>query len=109
MAVMPMTIDATETMKAIVRRRWGRPRDVVELADIPKPEPADDEVLVRVRTTSINRSDYYALGEVAVLMRPMIGGFVRPKSERFGGDFAGVAAAAGQHSTRTQPGAREWG
>ena len=35
-------------MKAIVRRRWGRARDVVELADIPKPEPADDEVLVHV-------------------------------------------------------------
>jgi NADPH:quinone reductase-like Zn-dependent oxidoreductase len=109
MAVMPVTIDATETMKAIVRRRWGRPRDVVELADIPKPEPADDEVLVRVRTTSINRSDYYALGGVAVLMRPMIGGFVRPKSERFGGDFAGIAEAVGKNVSDVQPGDEVFG
>ena len=74
MATMATPMDATETMTAIVRRRWGRPREVVELAHIQKPEPADNEVLVRVRTTSINRSDYYALGGVAVLMRPMIGG-----------------------------------
>jgi NADPH:quinone reductase-like Zn-dependent oxidoreductase len=90
---------ATETMNAIVRRRWGRPRDVVERAEVPRPKPADDEVLVRVRATSINRSDYYALGGVAVLMRPMIGGFLRPKSERFGGDFAGIAEEVGTNVT----------
>src|SRR5213592_2259562 len=89
-------MEATETMKAIVRRRWGRPRDVVELADVSKPAPADDEVLVRVLATSINRSDYYALGGVVVLMRPMIGGFLRPKSDRIGGDFAGIAEAVGK-------------
>jgi NADPH:quinone reductase-like Zn-dependent oxidoreductase len=49
-----------------------------------------------VHASSINRSDYYALGGVAVLMRPMIGGFLRPKDERFGGDFAGVAEAVGK-------------
>jgi NADPH:quinone reductase-like Zn-dependent oxidoreductase len=103
MTATAVTMDATETMKAIVRRRWGRPRDVVELADVPKPEPADDEVLVRVRASSINRSDYYALGGVAVLMRPMIGGFRRPKSERIGGDFAGIAEAVGKNVADVQP------
>jgi NADPH:quinone reductase-like Zn-dependent oxidoreductase len=91
-------------MNAIVRRRWGRARDVVELADIPKPEPADDEVLVRVRASSINRSDYYTLGGAGILMRPMIGGFLRPKNERIGGDFAGVAEAVGKDVTDIQPG-----
>jgi NADPH:quinone reductase-like Zn-dependent oxidoreductase len=109
MATMAATTGATETMKAIVRRRWGRPRDVVELADVPKPEPADDEVLVRVLATSINRSDYYALGGVAVLMRPMIGGFRRPKDERFGGDFAGVAESAGKSVTDVRPGEEVYG
>jgi NADPH:quinone reductase-like Zn-dependent oxidoreductase len=96
-------------MKAIVRRRWGRPREVVELADIPKPEPADDEVLVRVHASSINRSDYYTLGGAGVLMRPMIGGFLRPKSERIGGDFAGVAEAVGKDVTDVQPGDEVFG
>src|SRR6185312_11861908 len=87
-----------EMMKAIVRRRWGRARDVVELADVPKPEPAVDEVLVHVRASSVNRSDYYVLGGAAILMRPMIGGFLRPKDERLGGDFAGIAEAVGRTS-----------
>jgi NADPH:quinone reductase-like Zn-dependent oxidoreductase len=96
-------------MKAMVRRRWGRPREVVELADIPKPEPADDEVLVRVHASSINRSDYYLLGGAAILMRPMIGGFLRPKEERIGGDFAGVAEAVGKDVTDIKPGEEVFG
>ncbi len=96
-------------MKAIVRRRWGRPRDVVELVDIPKPQPADDEVLVHVYASSINRSDYYVLGGAAILMRPMIGGFRRPKDERIGGDFAGVAEAVGKKVTDIKPGDEVYG
>src|SRR5690349_1324131 len=96
-------------MKAAVRRRWGRARDVVELADIPKPEPGDDEVLVRVHASSINRSDFYVLGGAAVLMRPMIGGFLRPKDERIGGDFAGIAEAVGKDVTDIRPGDEVYG
>jgi NADPH:quinone reductase-like Zn-dependent oxidoreductase len=96
-------------MKAIIRRRWGAPREVVELADVPKPEPADDEVLVRVLASSINRGDYYSLGGAGVLMRPMIGGFRRPKEERLGGDFAGVAEAVGKDVTDVRPGEEVYG
>ena len=106
---MTIAMHATGTTKAIVRRRWGRPHYVVELADVAKPEPADDEVLVRVHASSVNRSDYYALGGVAVLMRPMIGGFRRPKSERIGGDFAGVAEAIGASVTDIQQGDEVFG
>jgi NADPH:quinone reductase-like Zn-dependent oxidoreductase len=102
-------MEATETMKAIVRKRWGRPRDVLELNDVAKPEPTDDEVLVRVHASSINRSDYYAFGGVAVLMRPMIGGFLRPKEQRLGGDFAGIAEAVGKNVTDVQPGDEVYG
>jgi NADPH:quinone reductase-like Zn-dependent oxidoreductase len=107
MATMAMA--GTERMKVIVRRRWGRARNVVEYDELPKPAPADDEVLVRVRATSINRSDYYALGGVAVLMRPMIGGFRRPKSARLGGDFSGVAEAIGKDVDDVQPGDEVYG
>jgi NADPH:quinone reductase-like Zn-dependent oxidoreductase len=109
MATMAIPVEATETMRAIVRRRWGRPRDVVELADTAKPEPADDEVLVRVHASSINRSDYYAFGGVAVLMRPMIGGFLKPKEERLGGDFAGVAEGVGKDVTDVHVGDEVYG
>ena len=109
MATMAITMEATETMKAIVRKRWGRPRDVIELDEVAKPEPADDEVLVRVRASSINRSDYYSFGGAAVLMRPMIGGFLRPKEPRIGGDFAGIAEAVGENVTDVHPGDEVYG
>lgn len=109
MATMAIPMEATETMKAIVRKRWGRPRDVLELDDVAKPEPSDDEVLVRVHASSINRSDYYAFGGVAVLMRPMIGGFLRPKDQRLGGDFAGIAEAVGKNVTDVEPGDEVYG
>jgi NADPH:quinone reductase-like Zn-dependent oxidoreductase len=109
MTAMAAAPEATQTMKAAVRRRWGHARDVVELADIAKPEPADDEVVVRVHASSINRGDYYALGGAAVLMRPMIGGFLRPKTERIGGDFAGIAEAVGKEVTDIQPGEEVFG
>jgi NADPH:quinone reductase-like Zn-dependent oxidoreductase len=96
-------------MKAAIRKRWGRARDVVEVAEIAKPEPADDEVLVRVDASSINRGDYYSLGGAAILMRPMIGGFRRPKEERLGGDFAGIAEAVGKDVTDIRPGDEVYG
>jgi NADPH:quinone reductase-like Zn-dependent oxidoreductase len=109
MATMAIPAESTQTMQAIVRRRWGRPRDVVELDEITKPAPADDEVLVRVHASSVNRSDYYSLGGVAVLMRPMIGGFLRPKDERVGGDFAGIAEAVGKDVGDVRPGDEVYG
>ena len=109
MSAMAIPIETTETMKAAVRKRWGKPHEVVELAEVAKPSPADDEVLVRVRASSVNRGDYYALGGVAVLMRPMIGGFLRPKNEQVGGDFAGVAEAVGKDVTDVRPGDAVYG
>jgi Alcohol dehydrogenase GroES-like domain len=45
------------TMKAVCIRSFGGP-EVLELADIEKPEPADEEVLIRVRAASVNPVDY---------------------------------------------------
>jgi NADPH:quinone reductase-like Zn-dependent oxidoreductase len=109
MATMAIPTESTQTMKAAVRRRWGRPRDVVELDEVRKPAPADDEVLVRVHASSVNRADYYSLGGAALLMRPMIGGFLRPKDERVGGDFAGIAEAVGKNVTDVEPGDEVYG
>jgi NADPH:quinone reductase-like Zn-dependent oxidoreductase len=78
-------------------------------AEVAKPSHADDEVLVRVRASSVNRSDYYALGGVAILMRPMIGGFLRPKDEHVGGDFAGTAEAVGKDVDDVKPGDEVYG
>ena len=109
METLTVSVQEAETMKTVVRRRWGHARDVVELAELPKPQPADDEVVVRVRASSINRADYYALGGAAVLLRPMLGGFLRPKRERIGHDFAGIVEAVGKRVPDLEPGDEVYG
>jgi NADPH:quinone reductase-like Zn-dependent oxidoreductase len=95
------------TMKAMVRRTYGGP-EVLELAEVEKPEVTDDGVLVRVRASSINRGDWYGLTGKPLVTRPMIGLF-RPKSELFGGDFAGTVEAVGKDVTDLEPGDEVFG
>jgi len=96
-------------MLAAVRTRWGEPEQVVELKRVPKPEPADDQVLVRVRATSINRADYYFTAAPMILLRPTMGGFLKPKSQLIGTDFSGVVETVGKDVTGFEPGDEVFG
>jgi NADPH:quinone reductase-like Zn-dependent oxidoreductase len=94
-------------MKAIVRRAYGLPPDVLELVDVDKPVPADDEVLVRVRASSVNPTEWY--GVTGLLVGRMRGGLLRPKEPRLGADFAGVVEAVGASVTDFEPGDEVFG
>jgi len=98
----------TETMLAAVRTHWGAPKKVIELTQVPKPELESDQVLVHVRATSINRGDYYSVA-APIFIRPMIGGFLKPKSPQIGGDFAGVVEAVGKDVSGFAPGDEVFG
>lgn len=89
-------------MRAVVRDRFGSP-DVLDVRDVPRPEPAEG-ALVHVRASSVNRVDWYRLTGTPLLGRLMGMGLVRPKSDRLGGDFAGVVEAVGADVTHLQPG-----
>jgi NADPH:quinone reductase-like Zn-dependent oxidoreductase len=95
-------------MKAAVRNGFGLPPDVVEVREIDKPVPADDEVLVRVRAASLNLADWYA-----VTGRPWVGrtqmGLLKPKSNRLGVDFAGQVEAVGKDVGQFRPGDEVFG
>jgi NADPH:quinone reductase-like Zn-dependent oxidoreductase len=90
-------------MRAAVRARFGAPEDVVEVREVDKPVPEDDEVLVRVRAASLNIADWYG-----VVGRPVVGrvsmGLRGPKTIELGIDYAGTVEAVGRNVTEFQPG-----
>jgi NADPH:quinone reductase-like Zn-dependent oxidoreductase len=88
-------------MKAIVYTRYGSP-DVLRFTDVEKPAPRDNEVLVKVRVVSLNRSDWEALRGKPLYAR--IGGPFRPRHHILGSDIAGRVEATGRATTRFQPG-----
>jgi NADPH:quinone reductase-like Zn-dependent oxidoreductase len=89
-------------MKPAVRDTFHSP-DVVEVREIDKPAPADDEVLVRVRAASVNIADWYAVTGRPYVARTEMG-LRRPKSNRLGVDFAGTVEVVGKDVTQFQPG-----
>ena len=85
-------------MKAVVFTRYGT-ADVLELRDVPKPIPRDDEVLVRVRAVAINDWDWQALQGIPFVNRLMFG-LRRPKKQILGSDIAGRGRGS-RHRTRS--------
>jgi NADPH:quinone reductase-like Zn-dependent oxidoreductase len=92
-------------MKAILSCEYGL--ENLQLRDIEKPAPADNEVLVRVRAASVNPVDGHMI-RGGWLMRPM-GGMRKPKNTRFGTDFAGIVEAVGKNVTEFKPGDEVFG
>jgi len=93
-------------MKAAVRDRYGPP-DVISVRDVPRPEPATGQVLVRVYATTVSRTDCAALSGTPFIFRFFVG-FPRPRPVT-GSDFAGEVASVGAGVTRFRPGDRVWG
>jgi NADPH:quinone reductase-like Zn-dependent oxidoreductase len=89
-------------MKAVVFTRYGSP-DVLELREIERPAPGDDEVLVRVHAASVNDWDWAALHGTPFVNR-LIFGLFRPKKQILGSDIAGRVEAAGRNARRFRPG-----
>jgi NADPH:quinone reductase-like Zn-dependent oxidoreductase len=70
-------------MKAAVCSRYGSP-EVVQIGDVEKPVPRDNEVLIKVRAASVNRLDLASMRGAPYVVR-MLGGRLRnPKDKRFG-------------------------
>ncbi len=91
-------------MRAAVRYSYGTP-DVVELTEVERPTPADDEVLVRVQAASVNRADLDGITPRPAFVRAIIG-LRRPREPRLGLDVAGVVESVGPGVTRFKPGDR---
>ncbi|WP_204249122.1 NAD(P)-dependent alcohol dehydrogenase [Nocardia arizonensis] len=97
-----------ERMKAVVQRGYGPPRRVLALDEIPRPAIADDDVLVRMRATSVNTPDWLAVAGVPYVLRLQFGSRTPAKPVR-GTDIAGVVAAVGDKVTDLAPGDEVFG
>jgi NADPH:quinone reductase-like Zn-dependent oxidoreductase len=94
-------------MKAIVYYQYGSP-DVLKCAEIAKPSPGDDEVLIRVRAASVNPYDYHFMRGTPYLVR-IAAGVRKPKDKRLGTDVAGQVEAVGRNVTQIKPGDEVFG
>ena len=96
------------TMKAIIYTKYGPP-DVLQLCEVAKPTPKDNEVLVRVHAASVNAYDWHFLTADIFLIRFMGGGLFKPKDTRLGADMAGRIEAVGKDVVQFKPGDEVFG
>jgi NADPH:quinone reductase-like Zn-dependent oxidoreductase len=95
-------------MKAVVNSQYGSP-DVMKLADVEKPSPQDDQVLVKVHAASVNALDWHLLTADIFLVRLMGLGLFKPKNTILGADIAGRVEAVGKDVTGFKPGDEVFG
>jgi NADPH:quinone reductase-like Zn-dependent oxidoreductase len=94
-------------MKAVVYSTYGAP-DVVALADVPKPAPKDDEVLIRIRATTVTTGDWRARSLAMPagfgLLGRLVFGVFGPRKPILGTELAGEVEAVGSAVTRFKVG-----
>ena len=95
-------------MKAAVYTKYGPPGDVVQIADVEKPVPKDNEALIKVRAASINPLDWRFMRGKPVLGR-LLFGLRKPKITHLGVDVAGQVEAVGRNVTQFKPGDEVFG
>lgn len=90
-------------MRAIVQERYGRVDDL-QLGEVPRPEPAEDEVLIQVRAASVHPDVWHVVTGQPAVLRLMGSGARYPKDQVPGTDVAGVVESVGRAVTRFRPG-----
>ncbi len=95
-------------MKAIVQRGYGAPEQVLTLEEVDRPSVGDDDVLVRVRATSVNTPDWITVAGVPYVIR-LKSGLRKPSTPVRGTDVAGIVEAVGKNVTDLQPGDEVFG
>jgi NADPH:quinone reductase-like Zn-dependent oxidoreductase len=89
-------------MKAFIYERYGPP-ETLRMAEVDKPTPNADEVLVKVLAASVNAADWHVLRGKPLFSRATLG-LLRPKHKILGVDVAGQVEAVGDGVTGFKPG-----
>ncbi|MDP2302662.1 MAG: NAD(P)-dependent alcohol dehydrogenase [Ignavibacteria bacterium] len=94
-------------MKAIIYTKYGPP-EVARLAEVQKPIPKDDELLVKVNVTTVNRTDCGFRSAEYFIVR-FFAGLLKPKNQILGSEFAGEVTAIGKNVTLFKVGDKVFG
>lgn len=94
-------------MKAAVYTEFGSP-DVVQVRDVQKPVPKDNEVLIQIHAASVTSTDSAGRKADSLLTR-MAFGFTKPRNQILGTEFAGVIEEIGKEVTRFKVGDQIYG
>ena len=87
-------INKDALMKAVVYSKYGPP-EVLLIKDLPKPTPKDNEVLIKIHATTVNRTDCGFLRVKPFFVR-FVSGLTKPKKTILGCEFAGEIEAVGK-------------
>ncbi len=96
-------------MKALIFTQYGSP-DGLQLCEIPKPTPKDDELLIELHASSVNSWDWEFLNGTPFINRLMFG-LLKPKPGKqvLGAYLAGTIKTVGRHVTKFRPGDEVFG
>ena len=89
-------------MKAVVYTKYGPP-DVLKLKEVIKPAPTDNEVLIKIVATTVNRTDCATIRAIPFFMRIATGIF-KQKNQIPGTEFAGEIEAVGKNVSSLKAG-----
>ena len=95
-------------MRAVVHDRYGPP-EVLRVADVERPEPKEDEVLVKVLASTVTRGDAMGVRHVDYAFTRVMTGIRRPRQTSFGSEFAGRVDEVGAAVTQLQVGDEVFG
>jgi len=95
-------------MKAIVYTKYGSP-DVLQLKEVEKPEPKEDQVLIKVRAASANALDYRRFEKLSTMGCFMEERMLKSVGKVLGADIAGVVEAVGTNVKQFRPGDEVFG
>ena len=95
-------------MRAVVHDRYGPP-DVLRVADVERPAPGEDEVLVRVHASTVTRGDAMGVRSADYRFTRLFTGIRRPRRTTFGSEFAGQVEEVGAAVTGLRVGDEVFG
>jgi len=96
-----------KSMKAAIHTRYGPP-EFLRLAEVPKPTPKENEVLIKVYATTVNRTDC-GFRSAEYFVSRFFSGLFKPKNQTLGNEFAGVIVAVDKNVTNFKVGDKVFG